>query len=221
MRIGGFIGIMLTKPFTISTSRPYHRGRIMPRFPRRSVFFTLLFLPLAAPLWGSNSCFSFRSASLIEVGQPAPEFELKRVLPIASSEAKELKAKKIEKEAKADTVKLSDFEGKYVILDFWATWCGPCLRKLPELKALHSKIKNDTRFVLIGVSLDDAKDEKMLGKFLAKREMPWIHGLAGGWETEIVREYGVSAIPTVLVIGPDGKILLVNPEVQAIEKLME
>ncbi len=192
--------------------------RFLPRLVLLTLLYSLFCVPLAAPLWGSNSDVPVLSIPLIEVGQSAPDFELKRVFPAATTQTEELKA---EKKAKEELVKLSDFKGKYVILDFWATWCGPCLRKLPELKSLHSKIKSDDRFVLIGVSLDDAKDEKAVGKFLAKREMSWIHGLAGGWETEIVQEYGVSAIPTVLVIGPDGKILLVNPETQAIEKLME
>ena len=145
----------------------------------------------------------------LKVGDLAYEFELVKIEPIAENGKFEDKGKKL---------RLSDFKGKHVILDFWATWCGPCLVKLPELKALYEKIKNDDRFVMIGISLDEVGSEEMLGKFIAKREMPWQHGLSGSWQSDTARTYGIQAIPALLLIGPDGKVLLSNPSIDDLTK---
>ena len=137
-----------------------------------------------------------------QVGETAPEFEVVKIEPIAEDgEFEETKEK----------LRLSDFKDKYVILDFWAMWCGPCLAKVPELKTLYEKIKDDDRFVMIGISLDNAGSEETLGKFVARREMTWLHGLSGDWNSDMARSYGINSIPALLLIGPDGKVLLSNP----------
>jgi len=149
---------------------------------------------------------------LPQIGDTAPEFELAKIEPIAADGKYEDTGKKLS---------LSDYQGKYVILDFWATWCGPCLAKLPELKTLYGKIKDDDRFVLIGISLDNAGSEEMLGKFIARREMPWLHGLSGDWNSGMARSYGINAIPTLLLISTDGKVLLSNPDMQELAKKVD
>ena len=147
-----------------------------------------------------------------KAGDLAPEFEVVKIDPIAASGKFEDKGAKL---------RLSDYKGKYVILDFWATWCGPCLAKVPELKTLYDKIKDDERFVMIGISLDNAGSEEMLGKFVTRREMTWLHGLSGDWNSDTARTYGIHAIPALLLIGLDGKVLLSNPGAAELTKKID
>ena len=154
---------------------------------------------------------------LIQVGETAPDFEIPWIEPMTEENSDEGTTTE-EADESEKTLRLSDYRGKYVVLDFWATWCGPCLAKLPELKALHKKIADDDQFVLLGISLDEANNAKMLAKFIAKREMTWAHGLAGGWEADVVRSYGVMAIPALVVIDPEGNVVLSNPSIAEIEQ---
>src|SRR5207249_3424848 len=67
-------------------------------------------------------------------------------------------------------INLSDYQGKVVIVDFWATWCGPCVGEVPHLKQLQQQI-DPAKFVLLGVSVDE--DKKRLQDFMAEREIGW------------------------------------------------
>jgi peroxiredoxin len=147
-----------------------------------------------------------------KVGEIAPDFELAKIDPIAED---------VTYEDTGEKLRLSDYKVKYVILDFWAMWCGPCLAKLPELKTLYETIKDDDRFVMIGISLDDIGSEERLGKFIARREMPWLHGISGNWQSDTVRLYGVNAIPALLLIAPDGTVLLANPDLKELTEKIE
>jgi thiol-disulfide isomerase/thioredoxin len=99
--------------------------------------------------------------------------------------------------------------GKVVLIDFWATWCPPCLKLLPELEALHAEY-HDQGFEIVGVSLDN--DRAVLDQFLAQRKLPWpiLANIAGKPQTEPEQNadrYGVEAIPVVILVDKQGKAI--------------
>ncbi|MCH8967144.1 MAG: TlpA family protein disulfide reductase [Planctomycetes bacterium] len=101
-------------------------------------------------------------------------------------------------------VRLRDLMGKTLLLDFWATWCGPCVADLPHLIDVQKKFAARKDFVIIGVSLDF--DEKTLRKFLTKRKIDWLQ-VFGDDAQSMANDYGVEGIPAVFLISPEGKIV--------------
>lgn len=99
---------------------------------------------------------------------------------------------------------LEDHRGKYVLLDFWATWCKPCIAEFPRLKEAYEAAGQDARFVMISLSLD--ADIEAPRRFLAEEKLPW-HQVYLGEENRVSKAYGLSSIPATFLIGPDGKIL--------------
>ena len=98
-------------------------------------------------------------------------------------------------------IKLSSYRGKVVLLDFWATWCGPCVRMIPHEKELVAKFK-DKPFVLVGVSLD--KDKNALSEFLASDPLPWVHWWDG--KGSVAKLFKVRPIPTLYLIDAKGVV---------------
>jgi peroxiredoxin len=102
--------------------------------------------------------------------------------------------------------KLSDYRGKYILLDFWATWCIPCVGETPNMKATYDAFGSDKRFAVISLSLD--QDPAAPRKFARNNDIAWRQGFLGDWSNDkITGTYGVFAIPSIFLIGPDGKIL--------------
>lgn len=111
---------------------------------------------------------------------------------------------------------LSQYKGKVVLIDFWATWCGPCLGELPNVLAAYKKY-HAKGFEIIGVSLDD--DQGTLEGFLGAKGMTWQQYYDGGaWQNKLAKRYGVTSIPATYLIGPDGKIVAKDLRGSALEE---
>jgi len=102
--------------------------------------------------------------------------------------------------------KLSDYRGKYVLLDFWATWCGPCRKEMPNVKAVYEEYKSDPRLVVVGMDLDPAAEDAR--KYVSNNGMGWTHVFLGDWtKTPVPNQYGVEGIPTLILVGHKGEVL--------------
>ena len=89
-----------------------------------------------------------------------------------------------------------------MLVDFWATWCGPCVASMPEVKRVYEKYRNQG-LEIVGISLD--KDRATLSQFLNDYEIPWPQYFDGkGWDCAIARKFGVQSIPTVLLVDKKG-----------------
>ncbi len=105
-----------------------------------------------------------------------------------------------------ETVKLSDLRGRYILLDFWATWCGPCVSAIPAVRRLHDTYAIDKRLVILGMSLDDDSDRAR--QFVENAKLPWTHGALGSRpDNPVLAKYAISSIPAYFLIGPDGKLI--------------
>lgn len=105
-------------------------------------------------------------------------------------------------------VKLSDFRGKYVLLDFWASWCGPCRQENPNVVRVYNKYK-DKNFTVLGVSLDRGREAWL--KAIKDDGLTWTHvSDLKYWNNEAAQQYGVQSIPQNFLLDPQGKIIAKN-----------
>lgn len=127
------------------------------------------------------------------------QFEIGKTFPAFPAQTKDMNQK---------IVKLSDYDNKIVLLDFWATWCGPCLVELPNVIAAYKKYKNKG-FEILGISLDNV-DRETFTKFIKDKDMNWTHIYDGkGWQSKVSKSYGIDAIPATFIL-KNGKIVAKN-----------
>jgi peroxiredoxin len=140
----------------------------------------------------------FYNSSELKPGMIAPEFS--------------------QPDADGRIVNLSDFRGKYLLLDLWASWCGPCRENGPALKALYNEFKGES-FEILGISLDEKEGRTKWLQAIDQDGLIWpqISDLQH-WDNAVVKLYTIPAIPYYLLIGPDGRIVTHNESVEALHK---
>ncbi len=112
-------------------------------------------------------------------------------------------------------VGLNNFKGKVVLLDFWASWCGPCRQKNPSLVKLYSKLK-DKGFEIYSVSIDG--NEKKWKAAIKKDKIKWTQVISpGDWQAPIVSQWNLEAIPTTYLLDKNGKVVAIDLEGKELE----
>lgn len=105
-------------------------------------------------------------------------------------------------------VDLETLKGKVVLIDFWATWCGPCVKEVPNVVAAYEKL-HDKGFEIVGISLD--QDRAALMKFTKDHKMTWPQYFDGkGWDNMIAKRFHIQAIPAMWLLDKEGKLASTN-----------
>lgn len=159
-----------------------------------------LFNSLSGDLKSSPKGVAFKqaidAARAVSIGAPAMDFT--------------------ENDVNDQPVKLSDFRGKYVLVDFWASWCGPCRGENPNVLKAYNKYK-DKNFTILGVSLDNKKEPWLAA--IKADSLTWTEvSDLGGWNNKAAKMYFIRSIPQNFLVGPDGKILARNLRGPALEE---
>ena len=119
------------------------------------------------------------------------------------------------------TTSLDDFKGKYVYLDIWATWCGPCIAEIPSLKKIEKKYHNKN-IEFVSISVDRMKDHDKWKKLIIDKELKGIQLFAdNNWGSEFIQEYLIKGIPRFILIDPQGNIINANAPRPSENKLVE
>ncbi len=154
--------------------------------------------------FGSNLMFlgiknKVQDMKRLAIGQPVPDISMK------TPEGK--------------TLSLSSLKGKYVMVDFWASWCGPCRKENPNVVKMYNTY-HDKGFEILGVSLDTKKEN--WEKAIADDKLTWPHiSELAGWQTSIVKSFKIESIPSTLLIDREGKILAKNLRGEELEEYLK
>lgn len=112
---------------------------------------------------------------------------------------------------------ISELKGKVVLVDFWATWCGPCVAEHPNIKKNYEKY-HDKGFEVVGISLDRSREP--LEKYLDEHEVKWINLYEEGGTSAAADYYGVMGIPTMMLVDREGKVISITARGPALTKLL-
>ncbi|TNJ41200.1 TlpA family protein disulfide reductase [Tamlana fucoidanivorans] len=116
---------------------------------------------------------------------------------------------------------LKQHHDKYILLDFWGTWCNPCIKLIPELKKINSEYSND-KFVLVSVAYDS--DPKKVTDFISRENMNWEHLFVNQNQEDknsLIEKLKISSYPSTILIAPDGKIIARNKTMNELEEILK
>jgi thiol-disulfide isomerase/thioredoxin len=115
---------------------------------------------------------------------------------------------------------LASSRGKYVLIDVWATWCGPCLTSMPKLRSLH-KAFGEQSLQIVGISKD--QDPAALQAYLSEHPLPWpiLFNAEQPGEHPFLDQYGIDSVPTMILVGPDGHVLDANPTIDSVRRRLK
>jgi len=149
--------------------------------------------------FGQQVKISLDAAELTDIGQPAPAF--------------------VQNDPNGKPISLASFKGKYVLLDFWASWCGPCRAENPNVVAAYQKYSTKG-FTILGVSLDNNKDKWLAA--VKKDQLAWTQvSDLQGWQNKVADLYGVKGIPMNYLLDKEGKIIAKSLRGEDLEKKLE
>lgn len=149
--------------------------------------------------WFKQFVEPYRNLAELQPGKPAPDFKL------ATPEG--------------DSLSLSDLRGKYVLVDFWASWCAPCRQENPNVVKMYERFKGKN-FEILGVSLDRGKTEWV--KAIADDQLAWKHvSDLKYWDSMVTGLYAIQSIPATLIVDPQGNIVARNLRGQELESKLE
>ncbi len=161
--------------------------------------FSMLSPAIKSSLMGKRLDNHLQLAKKTTIGRPAMDFTLNNT--------------------NGNAVSLSSFKGKYVLIDFWASWCGPCRAESPHLVKAYEKY-NSKGFEIIGVSLDDKKELWL--NAIKKDDLTWINlSDLKGWKSAVAKEYGITALPQNLLLDMQGIIIAKNVRGEELERKLE
>lgn len=144
---------------------------------KKYLFLSLIFMVLL-------SCQEKQSYDAVEIGEKAPDFTLKAL--------------------QGDKVSLSDYKGKVVVLEFWATWCPPCRESLPELQVLHNQYQGKD-VIIMGVSVDEGKSaRKFVTRFASELGITFQTLLSDDLTTRL---YGITSIPVTFILDKEQRVV--------------